>query len=711
MKNLYCMLICMFLAGHILAQTTSTIQGKVRYQNSDSTALASAKVVLVNQAGVIIDSTYSDFSGAYHFDGVGTGIYKLTAYPVHSWSGSNSTDALLVLKCFVHSITYTGLPVKAADVNGSGYLNTFDAFLIQKRFVGLSNNFPIADWVNWTDSVVITSPGVTNYTCWVLCAGDIDASYKPTNNGIQCPGLPVFSYGGKNYHTVLVGSRCWMKENLNIGTYVPSTSTGGGHSDAGDNGIIEKYCYNNDTANCSIYGGLYDWNELMNYNPQSGTQGICPTGWRVPGTQDWCTMATGLDPAVNCVQNGIWTGTTAGLKLRETGILHWNSPNTGATNTSGFSIVGGGQRVSNGTFDGFKDYAVFWTSSFQNSVHPYYWSANRTKNGLYHSNMSFEENAFSIRCIKDTCFSTPTQSNAGPNQFIIGTTTTLQGNSPTTGIGTWSIISGTGGVISQPTNPVSGFSGLPNTTYELAWTISTSCATSSDTVSVEFDQPPMGVACPGIPTLTYGGQVYNTVQIGTQCWLKENLNIGTFVSSTSTSSSHTNMSNNGIIEKYCYNNDTNQCAEYGALYDWNELMEYSSVTGAQGICPSGWHIPTDQDWCTLAFFVDNTISCNTFGSWIGSYAGGKLKENGNEHWNSPNLGATNEVGFYLFGAGQRLSTGSFSGLKENTVFWTSTWPGTGQPKYWFASKSESRMYHGDQSYKENGFSVRCIKNP
>ena len=78
-----------------------------------------------------------------------------------------------------------------------------------------------------------------------------------------------------------------MNVGVNVGVYVESIDTGSFHSDASDNGIIEKYCYNNDTANCNIYGGLYDWNEMMQYDTIEGTQGICPPGWHLPSESEW----------------------------------------------------------------------------------------------------------------------------------------------------------------------------------------------------------------------------------------------------------------------------------------------------------------------------------------------------------------------------------------------------------------------------------------
>ncbi|MBE0641364.1 MAG: hypothetical protein IH599_04965, partial [Bacteroidales bacterium] len=109
------------------------------------------------------------------------------------------------------------------------------------------------------------------------------------------------------------------------------------------------------------------------------------------------------------------------------------------------------------------------------------------------------------------------------------------------------------------------------------------------------------------------GKKYPTVPIGTQCWMAKNLNVGTMVNSVNTGSNHSDMSNNGIIEKYCYSNDTNLCSVYGGLYDWNEMMGYVTTSAVQGICPSGWHIPTDAEWCNLTTFLDASVNCSIWG--------------------------------------------------------------------------------------------------
>lgn len=98
-------------------------------------------------------------------------------------------------------------------------------------------------------------------------------------------------YEGQTYHTVLIGSQCWMRENLNVGTMIdgPSIQTTGKQT---NNQIIEKYCYDNDATNCATYGGLYEWNEAMQYITTPGARGICPEGWHIPTSTEFQTLIT-----------------------------------------------------------------------------------------------------------------------------------------------------------------------------------------------------------------------------------------------------------------------------------------------------------------------------------------------------------------------------------------------------------------------------------
>lgn len=188
------------------------------------------------------------------------------------------------------------------------------------------------------------------------------------------------------------------------------------------------------------------------------------------------------------------------------------------------------------------------------------------------------------------------------------------------------------------------------------------------------------------------GQSYATVQIGNQCWMAENLNIGIMIQSSM------NMSNNGVIEKYCYDNSQTNCNVYGGLYQWNEMMEYSITPGIQGICPTDWHIPTDAEWTTLTNYLGGE-----------SAAGGKMKETGFEHWAPPNLGATNSSGFTGLPGGCRNPSGYFNSQYIDGYWWSSSRYGSSNT--WFRYLSCYYSYvtrdRWDHSY---GFSIRCLKD-
>ena len=125
--------------------------------------------------------------------------------------------------------------------------------------------------------------------------------------------------------------------------------------------------------------------------------------------------------------------------------------------------------------------------------------------------------------------------------------------------------------------------------------------------------------CGELLTDSRDGQQYETVLIGTQCWMAENLNIGTRIDGVN------DPSDNGNIEKYCYDDDPANCETYGGLYQWNEMMEYVTIERVQGICPEGWYIPTDDDWKILEGTVDSYFAVGDpiwdQGGWRGFDAG------------------------------------------------------------------------------------------
>jgi uncharacterized protein (TIGR02145 family) len=179
--------------------------------------------------------------------------------------------------------------------------------------------------------------------------------------------------------------------------------------------------------------------------------------------------------------------------------------------------------------------------------------------------------------------------------------------------------------------------------------------------------------------------------------MKEDLKIGSMISGSVSST------NNGVIEKYCYNNDSNNCLTYGGLYRWEEAMNYATTSnglpsGVQGICPQGWHLPSDTEWVSMEYGL--------FGI---NFAGGYMKERSTRHWLTPNTGADNYSGFTALGAGNRTAGGGFSNLTTITYYWSSTEFNLTDAKYHSVRYNLSSVTISNLN-KSNGVSVRCVKD-
>ena len=200
-----------------------------------------------------------------------------------------------------------------------------------------------------------------------------------------------------------------------------------------------------------------------------------------------------------------------------------------------------------------------------------------------------------------------------------------------------------------------------------------------------------GEPCPGTPTVTDAdGNVYNTVQIGGQCWMKENLRVGTRIDGSQ------EMTNNSTIEKYCYDNDPANCDIYGGLYQWNEMMQYTTQEGVQGICPSGWHLPTDGEWTIVTDYLGGE-----------NVAGEKMKSTSGWYNNG---NGTNSSGFNALPGGYRYSSGSFYYLGRSGKWWSSSESSGTNAWTRYLGYDNDQVRRNNHYIKTYGFSVRCLKN-
>jgi uncharacterized protein (TIGR02145 family) len=191
----------------------------------------------------------------------------------------------------------------------------------------------------------------------------------------------------------------------------------------------------------------------------------------------------------------------------------------------------------------------------------------------------------------------------------------------------------------------------------------------------------------------YDGNTYGVVRIGTQLWMQENmkttkLNDGTAIALTGGTSEWSSLTTSG----YCwYNNNISYKNTYGALYNW-----YTVSSGK--LCPSGWHVPTVDDWSTLENYLGGS-----------SPAGGKLKETGTTHWTSPNTGATDEYNFTALPGGLRTNTGAFQNINSYGYWWTSTVEASPDVYYRHIQNDSDKLFWAYKNEK-HGMSVRCNKD-
>lgn len=188
---------------------------------------------------------------------------------------------------------------------------------------------------------------------------------------------------------------------------------------------------------------------------------------------------------------------------------------------------------------------------------------------------------------------------------------------------------------------------------------------------------------------TRDDQIYGTIQLGDQVWMTDNMNYGTRIDGVY------NPDKNGYVEKYCYNDDEFNCDYYGGLYQWDEMMQYSTYESSQGICPSGWHIPSDGEWKELEMYMGmSRTSADSINAWRGTYEA-----------------------FYLYEAGF-ISTfpgrcyydnGEFHYIDTYIYLWSST-QYDAETAYERVMGSPYSVIWRSAFYKEDGYSVRCVKD-
>jgi len=218
-------------------------------------------------------------------------------------------------------------------------------------------------------------------------------------------------------------------------------------------------------------------------------------------------------------------------------------------------------------------------------------------------------------------------------------------------------------------------------------------------------------ACPDQPFLEDAdGNLYHTLQIGAQCWMASNLNV-------------TQDANGNAITRFCYNNDPLNCENYGGLYTWATVMNGagssgSNPSGVRGICPTGWHVPSDAEWTQLTNYLISTyadIDAGNVGNklkscrQVSSPIGGDCNTSTHPRWNShASHYGTNDFGFSALPGGY-YGSGSFYNRGAIGYWWSATESSSADAwgRYMISSDGTVNRLN---SNKTNGFSLRCLKD-
>jgi len=338
-------------------------------------------ILSMYQVGLYND-VYLSLSGNYLQWYDSAGVYQGTGITVspNTWHHVAVVRSSNILKLFINGVESYELSNNENIINGA-------------LRIGAWEDSDLYEFNGYIDELRI-SKGIARWT----------SDFIPPTEPYSAPAPAPFScgdtvsYEGQNYNTVQIGEQCWFAENLNVGTKVT------GVTEQTNNAVIEKYCYDNLDANCNTDGGLYQWDEAMQYVTTECAQGICPDGWHIPTDAEWYTLENGLtNGTCNATRHAVWDCDLTGDVLKKFGLCQGRTP----CGTSGFDALVHGY-YSN-TFVQRDLYTIFWSSNEYSADYTWDRRLHLTTLGVYRD-PNLKDAGFSVRCLIDS-LTTPTSSN------------------------------------------------------------------------------------------------------------------------------------------------------------------------------------------------------------------------------------------------------------------------------------------------------------
>ncbi|UBM63618.1 PKD domain-containing protein [Candidatus Sulfidibacterium hydrothermale] len=566
------------------------------------------------------------------------------------------------------------------------------------------------------------------------------------------------SRDGQTYKTVKIGNQEWMAENLK---YLPSVSPSSQVSE--DSAYYYVYGYQGtnvseakDTTNYKTYGVLYNW---------TAAQNACPSGWHLPSDDEWKILEMYLGMSQKDADNWNFRGTDEGKKLKSTS--GWQNDGNG-TDAVGFSALPGGDCFGGGYFGDLGNGGYWWSATVGGSGYVWYRYLDAGKSGI-DRDLHGKTAGYSVRCVRDSDHAPVANFTASTTTGKAPLTVTFTDHSSNTPV-FWHWDFGDGGksTLQNPTHTYTQAGTYRVTLTAInsygSGTIKTDSIVVVDAPVANFTASPAGSTAPVTVTFTdhssntptswhwdfgdgdtstlqnpthtytqvgaymviltatnkYGtntktekytvystgtftdsrdGQTYKTVKIGNQEWMAENLKYLPSVSPSSQGSEDSayyyvyGYQGDSVLEA----KDSTNYKTYGVLYNW---------TAAQNACPSGWHLPSDDEWKTLEMYLGMSQSDVSNWNFRGTDEGKKLKSTSG--WEYDGNG-TNAVGFSALPGGNRNEGGYFGDLGNGGYWWSAT--ASDSLRAW--RRYLDGAYGGVARYfydKANGYSVRCVRD-
>ena len=568
-------------------------------------------------------------------------------------------------------------------------------------------------------------------------------------DGQPCPNAPTLTdYDGNVYNTVKIGQQCWMKENLRTTHYADGTSVPAGGNSYSDT-LPYFYDYSSSGIPLSERGYLYNWTAATKGTPSSstspiGTSGICPTGWHLPNNAEWDQLIAYLGGQSEYICGNDSTYIAKALASP----LYWSNSttscavgnNTSINNASGFSALPVGEWNRSYGYRRFGWITCFWSSDVTSyTPRGYYYELLYPGADVFQGFTYYD--GYSVRCVLGSNSLEPGEETILPEvssssvaditatSAVSGGNIISDGGTEVTARGVcWSTLQNPTIMDTHTTNG-SGtgafsclLSGLSNgTTYYMRAYATNSAGTaygeevSFTTLAAGGSPIFSGQPCPGVTTVTdYDGNVYNTIQIGNQCWTRENLRTTHYADGTAIPAGG-NSSSFDVPYRYSPNDDPNNVIIYGYLYNWPAVVYTSSSTGVTGICPTGWHAPSYSEWLQMENYVSSVTEhvCNNNSNYIAkslaattgwNYANGECLVGDNPSTN-------NSTGFNAYPAGLSAGTAPYVNFGVGAYFWTTTEIENSTTSAYrpFIANSLATILITNYS-KCSGHSVRCLRD-